>query len=183
MEVLRELPEQGAKLPAPRQRFEWLIEAPDPSVEHRQPLDVGDVAAHLHREAEPFGTLIDPALDGGAGGEAVEGVVDLDRVEVLGVEAEPGALRDALRIEELAPVGVDPARAADVDLHYWLPLRWRTSTAMSSRGSPPWRLIAAWARLSAISSALWPANPASSLMSQSGSSDLLRSPTSRTPSV
>ena len=57
--------------------------------------------------AQPF--------DGGVGGQAVEGVVDLDRVEDGRVVLEPEALRQLLGIELALPVLVDPARAADVD--------------------------------------------------------------------
>src|SRR4051812_23051002 len=167
VEVLRELPEERAELPAVGERLERLEEALDIRVQRLQPLDVRQVATGLDGEDETRRALLHPALDRRGGGQPVEGVVDLDRVEALGVVREPPALRQALGIETLAPVRVGPAGAADPN---GLQRRFRTSTAMSSRGSPPWRWIAAWESCSAISSALLPAAVPSSLASQSGSS-------------
>src|SRR5262249_60084252 len=79
----------------------------------------------------------------GLRGQPIEGVVDLDGVEVLRVVGEPVTLWHRLRIEDPTPVGVDPPRAADVHRprrHGTLAQlpsgRWSTRTAMPSRGLP-----------------------------------------------
>ena len=59
--------------------------------------------------------LRDPARHRLAFRQPVEGRVDLDRLEVLRVVLEPAIRGQPLRIEELAPRGVVPARAADVN--------------------------------------------------------------------
>jgi hypothetical protein len=50
------------------------------------------------------------------GGRLVEGVVDLDGREPLGVVAQPVRAVDGLRVERSDPVVVGPARGADEDL-------------------------------------------------------------------
>lgn len=54
-----------------------------------QALHVGQVAARLDREEEVARNLLDPTLDRLAFRQAIEGGVDLDRVEDLGVALEP----------------------------------------------------------------------------------------------
>ena len=89
LEVRRQLPEDGPQLRRPRERLDPLVEAGEPAFEVGEPLEVRDVAAHLDREAEVLGRLLDPARDRVAPGQAVEGVVDLDRVEERRVVLEP----------------------------------------------------------------------------------------------
>src|SRR3569833_2777597 len=79
-----------------------------------QALDVRDVAADLDREEKVVRRLLRPARDRLAAWEAIERRVDLDRVEVLRVEAQPRAGREPRRVEDaVPPVGVVPAGAAD----------------------------------------------------------------------
>ena len=56
-----------------------------------------------------------PALDRLHGRQAIEGRVDLDRVERVRVELEPPRRRSPLRIEDASPVLVAPAGAANAD--------------------------------------------------------------------
>jgi hypothetical protein len=78
-----------------------------------EPLDVSDVAAGLDREAEVVGRFLDPPADRVLGRQPIEGVIDLDGVELRRVVAQPLALRELFRVKGPAPVLVDPARAAD----------------------------------------------------------------------
>jgi len=57
----------------------------------------------------------DRALDEGGRGHAVEGVVDLDRVEDAGVEREHRLGGDLLRVEPALPLGIVVAGGADVN--------------------------------------------------------------------
>ena len=59
-EVRRQLPQERAEL---AKRIDALEEAPEPRLELTQPLDVGDVARDLDREAEAVGCGPLPALD------------------------------------------------------------------------------------------------------------------------
>ena len=72
--------------------------------------------AELHRVHEARRRLGGPALDRSRGRQPVEGVVDLDGVEQLGVALEPASLRELGGIHRPAPVLVHPARAADPDV-------------------------------------------------------------------
>ena len=56
--------------------------------------------------------LADPRFDRLSACKPIEGAVDLDRVEALGVELEPPSLGLSLRIQAPAPVVVHPPRAA-----------------------------------------------------------------------
>src|SRR5437867_7708496 len=78
-------------------------------------LDVGEVAARLHREQEGGRCPVHPALDRLAGGQPVEGGVHLHRVEACRVVREPATRRHPRRIEDAPPVRIVPARAADAD--------------------------------------------------------------------
>jgi hypothetical protein len=48
VEVLGELPEERTELPAARERLERLVEPLQTRFDHRQPLDVRHIAAHLY---------------------------------------------------------------------------------------------------------------------------------------
>src|SRR5262245_35525727 len=63
VEALRELPEDRSELVAVGEAVEALVEALGAPLDHSQALDVGDVAAHLHGEDEPWGTLLEPVVD------------------------------------------------------------------------------------------------------------------------
>src|SRR3954454_11238762 len=113
LEPLRQLPQHRPELRRADERLDALVEAPDPLLDVAQLLHVDEVAARLEREHEPGRRLLHPPRDRVARGEAVEGRVDLDGVEDLGVAREPARLAHALRIEDAAPRAVLPAAAAD----------------------------------------------------------------------
>ncbi len=116
VEVGGELPQHRAHLRRLDERLDPLVEALEPATKVGEPLHVGQVTARLDREQESGRCLLDPPGDGSAGGEPVEGVVDLDRVEQRRVVLEPPGGRKALRIDPAAPVVVVPAGTSDPDL-------------------------------------------------------------------
>src|SRR5215831_12668520 len=81
-----------------------------------QPLQMGQVSIRFDRVDESVRRLLAPGLEGLSGGQLIESIVDLDRVESLGVELEPLLRRRFFRIEAPAPMVVIPARASDVNL-------------------------------------------------------------------
>src|SRR5262245_5590723 len=88
-----------------------------------QSFQVGQVSIRLDCIDEPLRRLLAPGLEGLCGGQLIESIVDLDRVESLGVELEPPLRRRFFRIETPTPMLVIPARASDVNLstsHYCL---------------------------------------------------------------
>ena len=79
-----------------------------------QALDMGEVAADLHGEDEVGRRFFDPPRDHLNAREPVEGGVDLDRPEPVGVVREPLRCWQAGRVENaVPPVLVVPAGAAD----------------------------------------------------------------------
>ena len=118
---LGQLPQHGPQPAGLDERLDPLEEALRALGDGGEALDVRQVAARLHREQEAIGRLAHPLLDGLALDQPVEGRVDLDGVEQLAVALEPAPLRQSAWIDRPAPVGVVPARAADV--------RWRKSRA------------------------------------------------------
>src|SRR5207249_964558 len=113
VEALRELPENRTELRRVDERLDPLVEALESLTEVGQTLDVRQEAARLHREDEVRRSLLDPARDRVPLREAVEGRVDLDRVEDRRVVLEPAARRQPFRVDDLAEVLVVPAGAAD----------------------------------------------------------------------
>jgi len=108
-EVGRQLPKDGAELAGLVQGLERFEETGRVLVEVDEALDVGRVATALDRELEVVRGLLGPAFDGRLAGQAVEGVVDLDRPKDGRVVLEPAALWQLLGVERAAPVLVDPA--------------------------------------------------------------------------
>src|SRR4051794_34158019 len=100
VEGLGELPEDRPELARLAQRRDRVEEPAEAPLRLGQPLDVGDIATHLHRERESLRRALGPAADRALARQPVEGGVDLDRVEDLGVALEPAPLRQALRIED-----------------------------------------------------------------------------------
>ena len=81
-----------------------------------EPLDVRDQLGCLDRVDElPPARLADPSLDGGDGRPGVEGGVEFDCLEAVGIVGEPVPGRKSLGIETASPVPVEPPRAANVD--------------------------------------------------------------------
>ena len=108
-ELVQQRPQRVAELAGEQDEAVDLVRAID------QLLHMGDEAVDLDRVAEARRRLLAPAIEGRFQRNAVEAGVDLDRVELFGVALEPQSLGQAIRIEDPAPVFVDPARAADVD--------------------------------------------------------------------
>ena len=84
---------------------------------------MGEEAAALDRETEVVWSRVAPAIQGAGQGQPIEGVVYLDRVEVVEVGLEHAAVRSLLRIEAAPPVLVLPAGGADPNLgchSFWL---------------------------------------------------------------
>jgi len=97
-EVGRELPDDRPELLGANEWLDPLVITSDPLLDLAQPPDVGQVAARLGGEQEILWGVLDPARHGIARREAIEGRVDLDRVEHLGVAREPARLPQSLRI-------------------------------------------------------------------------------------
>src|SRR5207302_204975 len=77
---------------------------------------LSQIAVRLDRIAEAGRRLVAPFIERCGRGQAIEAVVDLDRVELARIKFEPALLRQVLRVEDAFPMPVDPARAADADL-------------------------------------------------------------------
>ena len=76
---------------------------------------VGDPTAGLEGEQEPFGRLPTPAPGHLLFGQAIEGVVDLHRIEVAGIERKPAVLGQVLRIKmPSTPLFIMPSAGAYV---------------------------------------------------------------------
>src|SRR3954447_18655573 len=119
-EVLGQLPEDRAELAALAQRLQRVPEASEALLDPPQPFHVGEVAAPLDSEEEARRRALDPAFDDLALDQPVEGVVDLDGVEDLGVALEPARRRHPL-VDAAPPGVVGPARAADPHIFHRQP--------------------------------------------------------------
>src|SRR5206468_3256279 len=104
-------PELGAEL---ARRFEKVAQR---IVDIPEPGDVGDALRCLEHECERRGCGGVPAGDGLRIRHAVEGVVDLDRAQPLGVVLEHLRLGELRRIERPLPLGKVVARRPDVHPH------------------------------------------------------------------
>ena len=139
-DVRRELEQETAELPSRAKRLERRPEPPedlgakltrrpvDPAAivlrrlvaqVRRQLLDLHGMPGHdaerLDVHDEAVGRALGPALDHLLDGQPVVGRVHLDRVEVLGVEAEPRAGRHPLWVPVLRERLVGPRAGADSD--------------------------------------------------------------------
>ena len=102
-------------------RAEFFRERLDPREEPKNPLlrllealHVGQIAAALAGEDEALRRRLAPAAEGRDLDQPVEGAVDLDRVEALGIAAQLlDPFAHAARIERPAPMLVAPARRPD----------------------------------------------------------------------
>jgi len=112
VEVRGQLPEHRTELAALAQRLQWVPEALQTLLDPLQPFHVGEEAAALHREEEAGRRPLYPAFDNLALDQPVEGVVDLDGVEDLGVALEPAGRRNVF-VDAATPRVIDPTRAAD----------------------------------------------------------------------
>src|SRR5262249_46052192 len=76
-------------------------------------LHVRQVAARLHRIEKSARRALSPCVERVGFREAIERVVDLDRIEALGVILEPSRLPELCRIKISSPMLILPTRAAD----------------------------------------------------------------------
>lgn len=109
-EVGRELPEHHAHR---SQRRERLEEAPERGLAIAELEAMRDERRALHDRVEAARQCVLPSCGRRGAREAVVRVVDLDRIEALGVVRQAIGEREICRIERAAPVGVDPARGPD----------------------------------------------------------------------
>src|SRR5262245_48622508 len=91
-----------------------------------QLLHMGKETARLDRVQEVTRRSLAPFFESCHLGQSVEGVVDLDSIEVQRVMGEPASLGQPSRIEDAPPMAVLPPRAADPD----------SSTATHNRRAP-----------------------------------------------
>lgn len=108
------LKENGAQL-LPKARGPLKEEA-DGGLGVLQPLDVGDEAAGFDGEDEAQGRALPPSLEGRSRGEAVEGVVQLNRLKMPAVVPKPLGGSKALRVEDPPPMGVAEAARSNEGL-------------------------------------------------------------------
>src|SRR6266540_6171869 len=141
-----ELPQDWAQLRRADERVDSLVEALHSRPEVGEPLHVRQIPAGLDREHEALRRLLDPARDRIALRQPVERVVHLDGVEERRVVLEPPRLGQALWIDDLPPVGIVPARAADPDRFRRQRSARAARRAQVSRpprpGNAPWRRAA-----------------------------------------
>ena len=116
-EVGRKLEEDGAEALGALQRLEGSEEALEEFFRAFEALDVGENLVGLDGEAEVVGRVGQPVLDGCFFDELAEGEVDLDRVELGGVEAEEFFLGEFFGIEGGLPGWIRPSGGADVERH------------------------------------------------------------------
>src|SRR4029453_4004786 len=115
LEVRRQLKQQDAEL--------WPERGGDAAERRGElfaPLQlriVRDAPGGLQREREPLGRTRRPAVEQRLGRHPVEGVVDFDRVEALGVVGEHLVGRELLGIERTAPLRLVVAGGADQVAH------------------------------------------------------------------
>src|SRR5215210_2831322 len=115
VEVAGQLPQHRADLRRADERTDALVEPLQSRPQIRQPLEVRQVPARLHREQEIRRALDDPPLDRRDARKPIEGRVDLDAVEQGRVVSEPPAGGQLSRVDALPPMRIVPARAADAD--------------------------------------------------------------------
>src|SRR4051812_8090948 len=113
-EVRGKLPQHGTELRRPNKRSQPLVVALQSRVEVSEPLDVREVPARLDCEDKAGRRFLDPARNGCLERQPVEGVVDLDRVEVSGVVLQPEPRRLSL-VELVFPRCVVPAGTTYAD--------------------------------------------------------------------
>ncbi len=80
-------------------------------------LEVRDAPRRLDHEAEGLGNLFAPALEHARPGQTIESVVDLDRGQALGVEAEPVGRLERFGVERPVPHVVAVPAGPGAQLH------------------------------------------------------------------
>src|SRR3954469_21082235 len=120
VEIFRQLPEHRPQLAALAQRLQRLPESLQTLIDPPQPFHVGEVTAALYREGEAGRSPLGPALDHLALDQPVEGVVDLDGVEDLGVALEPTRRGNAF-VDAAPPGVIRPTRTADPHIFHRQP--------------------------------------------------------------
>src|SRR3546814_9458082 len=80
-------------------------------------LRLRDEAVRLDGIAETGGGLLAPRIEGFGLGQAIEAVVDFDRIELPRIISEPSFGRQIFGIEGAAPMPIVPARTARSEEH------------------------------------------------------------------
>src|SRR4051812_20415975 len=106
----------GWSQPSP-QRVNDLEKVGERLVIVTQPMNMSDTAGGLHHKAEVFGNLLGPAGQHRFGRYAIERVVDLDRVEPLGIVRQHLCSGELRGIEAPSPFRIGPATGADERSH------------------------------------------------------------------
>src|SRR5262249_43551073 len=119
LEVRGQLEEQHAELRS--ERGGGPAERPGEVLAALQSRIVRDAPWRLEREGEAVRRAVRPAFEQCLGWHPVEGVVDLDRGEALGIVGEHLARGELLGIERAAPFGVVVAGGADQTAHMSMP--------------------------------------------------------------
>ena len=107
---------KDAPQPIP-ERISQNIEIPDLAFDSFYFFQVGDLTVGLEGEVKTWRSFVQPSFQCLRLGEAVEGHVDLHRVEMLGIKGKPFFLRYIFRIESLPPVRIAPARSPQMIGH------------------------------------------------------------------
>src|SRR5260370_18860445 len=101
-----------------------------------EPLNVSDLLVDLQGEAKAFGNALRPVQKRRLRGHVIEGVIDFNGRELLGVEAEQLAIRKLLGIKTAFPLFIGVSRSPDTK-----PARGRNGGT-----SKPWHLITSTTR-------------------------------------
>ncbi len=141
LEVGGKLQEHGSDLVT--QSFRATEKPPHGLCRLAQAEHMGEVAARLEAEHKVIGRRGIPAFEGGPLRQTVEDIVDLDRLETVGVEGEPLSRRQSNRVQATPPIGVLPTRGSDDNAHdEQVPLSWQMKPAFGL--SPSNRIRVRW---------------------------------------
>ena|SRR5437016_3246156 len=92
-----------------------LEEPPDPDLGVLQFLHVCEKPASLRGETESLWSRVAPFLQSAFEREAIERIVEFNRIEMLGVKLQQFGSRKLLRIERAMPMAIVPPRRTDVN--------------------------------------------------------------------
>src|SRR5215469_9293868 len=133
-EVRRELKQERAKLLPERPHA--LQKSIPGFVRVLQALEVREIARGLDHEAKGLRSLVIPRLATFDRRQAIEGVVDFDRIKTAGVEGEPLLGGQIFRIKAPAPFAVVPSRGSDVSMRHQILLWFQRRGRQPARDIP-----------------------------------------------
>jgi hypothetical protein len=107
----RELYEDGAEVVAVVEYAGDFQETFERARAVTEPFYVSDLLVGLQSETKTFGDTLGPVQKRGLGGHAIEAVIDFDRGELLGVEAEHLLVRQLFRVEAALPLFIGVSRS------------------------------------------------------------------------